>query len=84
MLNSRPQNNSLAKKLAASLEDGGWRAKARPEQLPPPGDWNGWVVCAGRGFGKTRCGSEWVQEHVRPAWQRGSAWSARPPATFAT
>src|SRR6478736_6570459 len=62
MLNSRPQNNSLAKELAASLTDGGWRAKARPEQLPPPGEWNGWIVCAGRGFGKTRCGSEWVQE----------------------
>jgi phage terminase large subunit-like protein len=57
--------NSLASKLADTLQDGGWRAKARPEQLAPPGDWNGWVVCAGRGFGKTRCGSEWVQECVQ-------------------
>jgi phage terminase large subunit-like protein len=57
--------NSLAKKLASTLEDGGWRTKARPEQLPPAGDWNGWIVCAGRGFGKTRCGAEWVQEGVQ-------------------
>jgi phage terminase large subunit-like protein len=55
---------SLAAQLADTLADGGWRAKARPEQLPPPGDWNGWVVCAGRGFGKTRTGAEWVRELV--------------------
>jgi phage terminase large subunit-like protein len=55
---------SLAGQLADVLADGGWPAKARPEQLPPPGDWNGWVVCAGRGFGKTRTGAEWVRELV--------------------
>src|SRR5580704_12694841 len=59
------RRSSLAGVLANTLADGGWRAKARPEQLPPPGDWNGWVVCAGRGFGKTRCGAEWVQENVQ-------------------
>src|SRR6478752_3317634 len=56
--------NSLSKQLAEVLSDGGWRAKARPSQLPPPGDWNGWIVCAGRGFGKTRCGAEWVTENA--------------------
>jgi phage terminase large subunit-like protein len=56
--------SSLASALAETLADGGWRSKARPEQLPPPGDWNGWLVMAGRGFGKTRTGSEWVKEHV--------------------
>jgi phage terminase large subunit-like protein len=56
--------SSLAELLADTLADGGWRAKARPEQLPPPGDWNGWLVMAGRGFGKTRTGSEWVKELV--------------------
>ena len=55
---------SIAGQLADTLADGGWRTKARPEQLPPPGDWNGWVVCAGRGFGKTRTGAEWVRELV--------------------
>jgi hypothetical protein len=29
--------------------------------LPPPGDWRTWLVKAGRGFGKTRSGAEWVR-----------------------
>jgi phage terminase large subunit-like protein len=58
------QDKSIAGEFADTLADGGWRTKARPEQLPPPGDWNGWVVCAGRGFGKTRTGAEWVRELV--------------------
>ena len=41
-----------------------WRAWARPNQLPPVGDWLTWLVLAGRGFGKTRCGAEWVREEV--------------------
>ena len=56
--------SSLASILADTLADGGWRAKARPSQLPPPGDGNGWLVMAGRGFGKTRTGAEWVKEEV--------------------
>ena len=35
---------------------------ARPSQLPPPGDWRIWLVMAGRGFGKTRTGAEWVRK----------------------
>jgi len=38
-----------------------WRLWARDEQLPPPGDWRVWLVMAGRGFGKTRAGAEWVR-----------------------
>lgn len=37
-----------------------WQLRARPSQMPPPGDWRVWLVMAGRGFGKTRCGAEWV------------------------
>ena len=33
---------------------------AHPGQLPPAGDWRTWVLMAGRGFGKTRAGAEWV------------------------
>ena len=36
-----PHNSSLATHLANALSEGGWRAKARPEQLPPPGDTKG-------------------------------------------
>lgn len=37
-----------------------WRWQARPAQLPPAGDWGVWLILAGRGFGKTRAGAEWV------------------------
>lgn len=41
-----------------------WKAHARPNQLAPEGDWLTWLVLAGRGFGKTRCGAEWVRQEV--------------------
>lgn len=44
-----------------------WRFQARPEQLAPDQrdedpdpDWSIWLLMAGRGFGKTRAGAEWV------------------------
>jgi len=45
---------------AAMLRDSAFWA--RPEQLPPSGeDWRVWLMLAGRGFGKTRAGAEWVR-----------------------
>jgi phage terminase large subunit-like protein len=41
-----------------------WRFWARPSQLPPDGAWRIWLLLAGRGFGKTRCGAEWVREQA--------------------
>ena len=38
-----------------------WEYQARSQQLPPPGDWRIWMIMAGRGFGKTRSGAEWVR-----------------------
>lgn len=35
-----------------------WLSNARPEQISPPGDWRIWLCLAGRGWGKTRVGSE--------------------------
>ncbi|MHC2334479.1 DNA-packaging protein [Bradyrhizobium sp. USDA 4454] len=67
---------SLAAQLADTLADGGWRTKARPSQLPPDGDWNGWLVMAGRGFGKTRTGAEWVKEEVETGRARRVAMVA--------
>lgn len=37
-----------------------WNFYARPTQRRPEGDWEVWVIMAGRGFGKTRPGSETV------------------------
>src|SRR5438094_10286232 len=51
--------NPFAAQLADALENS-WPAIARPNQLPPPGDWQIWLLLAGRGFGKTRTLAEWV------------------------
>ncbi len=45
--------------LDACLHD--WLLWARPDQLPPPGDWTVWLLIGGRGSGKTRAGAEWVR-----------------------
>ena len=37
-----------------------WRQTARPNQMVPTGDWTECGYLAGRGFGKTRVGAEWI------------------------
>lgn len=37
---------------------------SRDNQIAPFGNWFTWLVLAGRGFGKTRMGSEWVRQNV--------------------
>jgi phage terminase large subunit-like protein len=39
----------------------------RPEQMPPMTEelWNIWLILAGRGFGKSRAGAEWVRDKAR-------------------
>lgn len=41
-----------------------WADDARPEQLPPEGDWRVWNLRAGRGSGKTRTGAETTVEEL--------------------
>src|SRR5947207_5521371 len=41
-----------------------WAFWARPNQLPPDGEWRVWLVLAGRGFGKTRTGAETIRARV--------------------
>src|SRR5690348_10028226 len=65
-----------ATRLAAEIEDAplpdddaqdvldDWRVWARPSQLPPEGAWRVWLLLAGRGFGKTRSGAEWVRRQA--------------------
>lgn len=43
----------------------GVNGTARPEQLPPPGDWHTWLIMAGRGWGKTRTGAEFIRYLVQ-------------------
>lgn len=41
-----------------------WLAWARPNQVAPDGDWQTWIALAGRGFGKTEAGAQWVRQRV--------------------
>lgn len=45
-----------------------WPLWARPAQTPPPGAWFVWLILAGRGFGKTRTGAEYIRagQHTCP------------------
>jgi len=51
-----------------------WNFWARDNQLEPDNsDWNTWFINAGRGFGKTRSGVEWVRENVKRGVKRIAA-----------
>ena len=56
--------NSLSQEERTNLHND-WLSWAREDQLIPEGDWGIWLVCAGRGFGKTRIGAEWTREQAR-------------------
>ena len=49
-------------KAARLLTDWSWWRRA--DQCPPEGDWHVWMLLAGRGFGKTRTGAEWVRGYA--------------------
>jgi Terminase large subunit, T4likevirus-type, N-terminal len=42
--------------------------RARETQRPPGGDWSRWFLMAGRGFGKTIAGAQWVR-HIAETGQ---------------
>ena len=46
-----------------------WLARARPKQVPPPGDWTTCLILAGRGFGKSLLASQ--EAWWRAAWHDG-------------
>ena len=41
-----------------------WSFWGRPEQIEPEGDWSTWLALAGRGWGKTEAGAQWVKSRV--------------------
>jgi len=49
-------------KAAPLLTDWSWWC--RSDQCPPEGDWHVWMLLAGRGFGKTRTGAEWIRGYA--------------------
>ena len=57
-----------------------WPLVARENQRPPNGLWTAWMLLAGRGFGKTRAGAEWVRSQVESGRVGRIALVARTPA----
>jgi len=54
-----------------------WEFWARDNQLEPEGkDWRVWFINAGRGYGKTRSGVEWVRENAKRGVRRIAAIAA--------
>ena len=51
--------DSLSPSDLRGLEEA-WDWQALAGQREPPGAWRNWLMLAGRGFGKTRAGAEWV------------------------
>lgn len=56
---------SLEPHEIAALGSWYWQGWARDNQLPPEKAWRTWLICAGRGFGKTRAGAEWLRNVAR-------------------
>jgi phage terminase large subunit-like protein len=56
-----------------------WRFWGRASQQPPPGDWQFWLIMAGRGFGKTRTGAEWIRMRVMAGAKRIGLAGATAP-----
>lgn len=57
-----------------------WTFWARASQLAPLGDWYVWMILAGRGWGKTRTGAEWIRDQVENRGKRRIALIARTAA----
>lgn len=55
---------SLPLHLLEEINRGEWWWVSRPEQVPPPGNWLVALALAGRGWGKSRAGAEWLVEKV--------------------
>jgi phage terminase large subunit-like protein len=60
-----PEFLAAARILAARERDNTCRSEARPEQLPPAGDWFIWLILAGRAWRKTWTGARWLAEQAQ-------------------
>jgi len=57
-----------------------WSVWGRADQQPPPGAWRTWLILAGRGWGKSRTGAEWVRAMATSGRARRIALVARTAA----
>jgi phage terminase large subunit-like protein len=63
----KPRRNRAIRRLTPEVLDAlepefSWQP--REAQQPPAGDWRVWLLMAGRGFGKTRTGAEFVRAEI--------------------
>jgi len=56
--------HSLDADVLEEIVRGAWWWESRPTQVPPPGNWFVFLALAGRGWGKTRAGAEWIVERA--------------------
>src|SRR4051812_19736928 len=49
-----------------------WAWQAHGGQRVPDGAWRTWLLMAGRGFGKTRAGAEWLLGRITEAREAGT------------
>ena len=88
MLKTRPANqrakylNRLKTDTAYLFDELGptWHATRRGDQCTPPGDWMYWLILAGRGWGKTRTGAEFIRDEVMSGRMRRVAIVGRTAA----
>ena len=62
-----PERTKLLSEISAEEADAllwRWDFWGRVNQFAPPGDWSTWVILAGRGWGKTKTGAEWIRSMV--------------------
>lgn len=57
-----------------------WSFVGRPKQQPPSGAWQTWMIMAGRGWGKTRAGAEFIKLRVESGQARRIALVGRTAA----
>ena len=57
-----------------------WEVWGRRDQQSPPGAWKTWLILAGRGWGKSRTGAEWVRAMATSGRARRIALVARTAA----
>lgn len=68
LLSLSPERRALAIDLLGEDDmralDRSWPMWRHGGQQMPSGDWRTWVIMAGRGYGKTRAGAEWLRQLV--------------------
>jgi len=79
----RESREVFAKKYGIDLKGilRNWAFLARDEQLAPDNDWAIWLLLAGRGFGKSRTGAEFVDEQAQAGKVRRIALVSETPAS---